>query len=48
MRYNFNANTVFKMEYRYDRASLPVFLDVRENIYKKDNQLFGASMILNF
>lgn len=48
MRYNFNANTVFKMEYRYDRASLPVFLDVRENVYKKDNQLFGASMILSF
>jgi hypothetical protein len=48
MRYNFNANTMFKMEYRYDRASLPVFLDVRENVYKKDNQLFGASMILSF
>lgn len=48
MRYNFNANTMFKMEYRYDRASLPVFIDLRDGLYKRDNQLFGASMVLSF
>ncbi|WP_295761819.1 DUF3138 family protein [Undibacterium sp.] len=48
MRYNFNANTVFKVEYRYDRASLPVFVDVRDGTFKRDNQLFGTSMVLSF
>ena len=48
LRYNFNLNTMLKMEYRYDRASLPVLLDVRENVYKKDNHLVGASVVLSF
>lgn len=48
LRYNFNANTLFKMEYRYDRASLPVFLDLRDGLYTRDNQLLGASMVLSF
>lgn len=48
LRYNYNLNTMFKLEYRYDKASLPVFLNVRDNRYVRDNQMLGASMILSF
>ena len=48
LRYNYNLNTMFKLEYRYDKASLPVFLNVSTNRYVRDNQMMGASMILSF
>jgi hypothetical protein len=46
--YLFNQNTTFKAEYRLDRASQPVFLNVNDGSYKKSNHLFGASMVLSF
>ena len=46
--YNFNLNTTFKVEYRIDRANLPVFLDVKDGSYSKTNQLFGASVLVFF
>ncbi|MBI3713542.1 MAG: DUF3138 family protein [Burkholderiales bacterium] len=48
LRYNYNLNTMFKLEYRYDKASLPVFLNVHNNRYVRDNQMLGAAMILSF
>ena len=44
-RYVVDANFALKAEYRLDRASLPVFLDLKEGSYKRSNQLFGASMV---
>jgi hypothetical protein len=46
--YLFNLNTTFKVEYRIDRASLPVFIDVKDGSYGKTNQLFGASVLVSF
>jgi hypothetical protein len=46
--YAFNANTTFKAEYRLDRASQAVFVDVRDGSYSKSNHLLGASMVLSF
>ena len=46
--FNANANTTFKAEYRLDRATQAVFLDVKDGSYRKSNQLFGASMVLSF
>ena len=42
LSYLFNANTTFKAEYRFDNASGPVFLNVRDGTYKKTNHLLGA------
>ena len=44
----FNLNTTFKAEYRLDRASLPVFLDVKSSSFAKSNQMFGASVLVSF
>jgi hypothetical protein len=44
----FNLNTTFKAEYRLDRASQPVFLDVKDGTYSKSNHLFGASVLVSF
>ncbi|WP_077033614.1 DUF3138 family protein [Pelomonas sp. KK5] len=46
--YNFNLNTSFKLEFRNDFASQPVFLDVRTGAYRKHNQLLGGSMVVSF
>jgi hypothetical protein len=46
--YLFNANTTFKAEYRLDRASQAVFVDVRDGSYGKTNHLLGASVMLSF
>lgn len=48
LSYLFNANTTMKVEYRFDRASAPVFLNVSDDSYKKVNQLFGASLVVSF
>lgn len=47
--YLFNLNTTFKVEYRIDRANLPVFVDAKDGVtYSKTNQLFGASVLVSF
>ncbi len=46
--YLFNLNTTLKAEYRIDRASAPVFEDVKTGSYKKTNQLLGASVLVSF
>ncbi len=46
--YRFDENTVFKGEYRLDRASRAVFLDVKSGAYRKSNNLLGASVIVSF
>ncbi len=48
LSYAFNANTTMKTEYRLDRASLPIFLDVRDVSYKRSNHLFGTSVVVAF
>ena len=37
-----------KAEYRFDGADRKVFYDVRDDRYRKLNQLFGASMVVHF
>nr|WP_297350224.1 DUF3138 family protein [uncultured Caldimonas sp.] len=46
--YLLNLHTTLKAEYRYDRASVPVFYDVNDDAYRKSNHLFGASMVVSF
>lgn len=48
MNYAFNLSTVFKVEYRYDWASGPVFLDTKSNTYKKNNQLLSTAVVVSF
>ena len=48
LKYAFNMNTTFKFEYRRDGAKVPVFYDVGSSSYKKNNDLFGASVVLSF
>ena len=48
LKYNYNLNTTFKLEYRRDGADLPVFYDVKSGGYRKTNDLFGASVLLFF
>lgn len=48
MKYAFNANATFKAEYRFDGASKPVFIDVKDLTFHKSNQLFGASVVVFF
>ncbi len=46
--YLFDLNTTFKAEYRLDRASEAVFLNVKDGTYRKNNQLFGVSVLVAF
>ena len=46
--YQWNSSTTFKAEYRYDRASQPVFEDVKDGSFKKDNHLIGVSTVVSF
>jgi len=48
LSYLFDLNTTFKVEYRLDRANLPVFANVKDGTYKKSNSLFGASVLVSF
>lgn len=48
MNYLFDETTIFKLEYRYDGASQPVFLGVKSGRYSKTNQLLGASVVVSF
>ena len=46
--YRFNEFTLFKLEYRFDFANKDVFYYVDKDNYKKNNQLFGASVVVSF
>jgi Protein of unknown function (DUF3138) len=48
LSYLFDMNTTFKVEYRLDRASVPVFLVNKDGSYRKSNSLFGASVVVSF
>jgi hypothetical protein len=48
LNYAFNANTIFKAEYRYDWSNLPVFLNVSDGTYRKNNNVLGASVVVFF
>ena len=48
VNYNFNANTIFKAEYRYDWSNLNVFEYVSDGTFRKSNNLFGASVVVFF
>lgn len=46
--YAFDLNTSFKFEYRLDRASVPVFEDVRDGSFRKTNTMLGTSVVVKF
>ena len=46
--YRYNLSTTFKAEARFDRADLPVFLDVKTGSYRKTNAVFGTSVVVSF
>jgi hypothetical protein len=48
MNYRFDENTTFKAEYRFDGADQEVFEYVKNNNFRKYNQLFGASVVVSF
>jgi hypothetical protein len=48
MNYVFNEYTIFKIEARYDWASLPVFYYVNDMGYRKSNTVLGASVVVSF
>ena len=48
LNYLFDESTVFKIEYRRDLASQPVFYDARRGDFRKSNDLLGASMVVSF
>jgi hypothetical protein len=48
VNYAYNLNTVFKVEYRLDRASGAVFKDTKDDSYKKSNQLLSTAVVVSF
>jgi hypothetical protein len=46
--YLVNPSTTWKMELRFDGASGPVFLNVKDGSYKKSNTLLGSSVVVSF
>jgi hypothetical protein len=46
--YLFNPNVTLKTELRFDRANQPVFLNVKDGNYSKNNTLFGLSTVVSF
>lgn len=46
--YVLTPNATLKGEIRFDRASLPVFQVLPDGDWRKDNQLFGASVVVSF
>jgi hypothetical protein len=48
LSYLFDQNTTFKAEYRLDSADLPVFANVKDGTFRKNNSLFGASVLVSF
>ena len=48
LSYLFDEGTVFKLELRRDGADQPVFEVVRNGLFSKSNNLFGASVVVSF
>lgn len=48
MNYAFNLSTVFKLEYRYDWATGPIFFDTKSETVKKNNQLLSTAVVVSF
>jgi len=48
LNYLFNQYTMFKVEARYDWANQPVFLNVSDGNYSKNNTVLGASVVVSF
>ena len=48
LSYLWDMNTTFKVEYRLDRANLPVFANPDYSAFRKSNSLFGASVVVAF
>jgi len=48
LNYLFNSYTTFKAEARYDWASQPVFLNVSDGSYSKNNTVLGAAVVVSF
>jgi hypothetical protein len=48
LSYLFDLNTTFKVEYRLDRANLPVFANVKDGTFRKSNSMLGASVLVSF
>ena len=48
LNYRYNLSTTVKAEARFDRADLPVFLDVKSGSYRKSNSVFGTSVVVAF
>ncbi len=47
LSYLWDLNTTFRVEYRLDRANLPVF-GYEDGTYRKSNSLLGASVVVSF
>jgi hypothetical protein len=48
VNYLFNPYTIFKAEARYDWASQPVFLNVSDGNFSKNNTVLGAAVVVSF
>jgi len=48
LKYNLNPNTLLKFEYRMDGADQKVFYDVKNEEFKKGNNLVGAAVVVSF
>ncbi len=48
VNYQLTANAMIKTEYRLDRATQPVFLNIKDGSYRKSNSLLGASVVVFF
>lgn len=48
VNYLLTPNATLKAEYRLDRATQPVFYDVKSDSYRKSNSLLGASVVVSF
>ena len=48
LSYVFNQYTMFKAEARYDWANQPVFLNVSDGAFRKNNTVLGASVVVSF
>jgi hypothetical protein len=46
--YRFDESAVFKLEYRFDGASQPVFQQAKDGSFRKSNHVFGAGMVVSF
>jgi Protein of unknown function (DUF3138) len=48
LNYLFDESTIMKLEYRYDGADQEVFEYISSGTFRKNNHLFGASVVVSF